>query len=573
MTGRRHPFALAVALVLVGVSPVAAAPPRDEVLRLAPPDAALVALVQNARDHLDDIAKSPFAAWLPTTAFGKQVLGQANPKFIDLALSTVLGPLEITLPELREDVFGDAVAFAYSPAPDADPKAERAVILIRPRKAEVLRKLVDRVNALQTAGKELAAVVRKEYRGGEYWERQETSGKREYYAFRGPVFAFSGTEADIRAVIDRDLDAPKAGTPELTARLAKLGVADALAVVLLNPRPLDAELRAKLAEAKPDDKAFLGRFAEVWAGLDAAAVYLSLGADAELGLSLQFRPDALPADARRWLTGPREPSPLWAAVPDNALFAATARFRASDLLAAVRTVVPDEGRQGIDKALAEIAGPAVGRDRLPRVLDALGPDWAVWAEPPAVGQGVFPVVVGVVKVSPDGPDAAGTEKAFRRAARFAADAAVFAYNRDHQDQIEVAEETAGGETITTVVGDQAFPPGVRPAFAFKGGYFVVASHPDAVRRFKAPDPAKPAAGDAVIARFSGPAARDYLRAHGPELAAFLARNGHGTEKELREQVESVVPFLELVDRLELVTAGTDAGVRVALRAKLAKPLK
>jgi hypothetical protein len=573
MSRRLPRLAQAVLLVVLAPTPAAAAPPRDELLRLAPPDAAIVALVQNARDHLRAVGGSPFAAWLPSTAFGKEVLGQANPKLIELALTPVLGPLGTSLDQLRDDVFGDAVGFAYSPAPAADPTAERAVILIRPRKPEVLRRLVDRVNALQTESKELISVARKEHRGQEYWERREAGGKTEYYAFRGPVFAFSGTEPDIRAVIDRDLDSPRDGTPALTTRLAKLGVADALAVVLVNPRPLDAELAAKVAEAKPDERAFLRRFAELWAGLDAAAVYLSLGADAELGLALDFRPDALPADARAWLTGPRPPSPLWAAVPDNAPAAATARFRASDLLAAVRSVLPDEGRAAVDKALAEVIGPAFGRDRLPRVLDALGPDWAAWVEPPAAGQGFLPVAVGVVKIGPVGPDAAGTEKAIRRAATFAADAARFGYNMAHQDQIEVAEEADGDGTITVLTGEKAFPPGVRPSFAFKGGYFVVASHPDTVRRFKAPDPTQRAAGEAVLARLSGPAARDYLRAHGAELAVFLAQHGHGTEKELREQVESVATFLELVERVELVTAGTETGVRLALRAKLAEPLK
>ncbi|MBX9582058.1 MAG: hypothetical protein K2X87_17270 [Gemmataceae bacterium] len=573
MTRRLPRLASIILLVVLASAPAVAAQPRDELLRLAPPDAAIVALVQNARDHLRAVAGSPFAAWLPTTPFGKDIPGEASPKLIEFALTPILGPLGTSLEELRDDVLGDAIGFAYSPAPAADPKAERAVLLVRPRKPDTLRKLVDRVNELQTGSKELASVARKEHRGQEYWERRETGGKTEYYTFRGPVFAFSGTESDIRAVIDRDLDAPRNGTPDVTARLTKLGVADALAVVLVNPRPLDAELAAKVAEAKPDEKVFLRRFADLWAGLDAAAVYLSLGADAELGLALDFRPDALPADARAWLTGPRSPSPLWAAVPDNALVAATARFRASDLLAAVRSVLPDEGRAAVDKALADTIGPAFGRDRLPRVLDALGPDWAVWVEPPAAGQGFLPVAVGAVKVSPAGPDTAGTEKAIRRAARFAADAVAFAYNRDHPDQIEVAEESDGDGTLTVLTGGIGFPPGVRPAFAFKDGYFVLASHPDAVRRFKAPDPSRPAAGQAVLARFSGPAARDYLRTHGAELAGFLARHGQGAEKELRGQVESVTKFLELVDRVELVTIGTDTGVRLALRAKLAKPLE
>ena len=46
--------------------------------------------------------------------------------------------------DLLADVFGDAVAFAYTPAPPDDPKGERALFLVHPRKPETLAKLVER---------------------------------------------------------------------------------------------------------------------------------------------------------------------------------------------------------------------------------------------------------------------------------------------------------------------------------------------------------------------------------------------------------------------------------------------
>src|SRR5690606_349977 len=200
-----------------------------------------------------------------------------------------------------------------------------------------------------------------------------------------------------------------------------------------------AEVKAKVAAARPDEKPFLDRFAEVWAALDAAAVYLAVGADVEAGVALDFRPGALSPAARGWLTGTRAPSGLWAAVPDTALFAAAARYRAGELIATVRSLLPEKGKQELDKALGDTLGSVVGRSRLPRVLDALGPDWVVWVEPPA-GEGAFlPVVVGAVQIDADGPTAGETRRAIERAVGFGFQAAQVAYNATHADQIELQE--------------------------------------------------------------------------------------------------------------------------------------
>jgi hypothetical protein len=42
---------------------------------------------------------------------------------------------------------------------------------------------------------------------------------------------------------------------------------------------------------------------------------------------------------------------------------------------------------------------------------------------------------------------------------------------------------------------------------------------------------------------------------------------------LQKHIDQLAAVLELVDRIELVTRGSDTGLRLALRAKLVKPLK
>ena len=79
--------------------------------------------------------------------------------------------------------------------------------------------------------------------------------------------------------------------------------------------------------------------------------------------------------------------------------------------------------------------------------------------------------------------------------------------------------------------------------------------------------------EAVLARFSASGVRTYLHAHQDKLAKFLATAGQGEEKELLKLLDQFGAALELVDRIEIVSRGSDHGIRVAARVKLAKPLK
>src|SRR5438132_141580 len=245
---RSHSFTRLVIVAAVTAAPAstAVAGPRDDLLRVAPPDAALVLILQNARAHLRNVAASPFAEWFPTSTLGKQLFGAVDLKQAQAAAGQVFLTLGVTPEELLDDIVGDAVAFAYTPPASADPKSERAVILVRPRKPETLVKLVARLNEIQTSSGEVKGVTAKQHNGAEYFERRKPAGgASDFYCFRGGVFAFSSSEADIQAVIDRD-KAAKAEASELSVRLGRLGVADAFAVALINPRSFDAEVELKI---------------------------------------------------------------------------------------------------------------------------------------------------------------------------------------------------------------------------------------------------------------------------------------------------------------------------------------
>ncbi len=564
--------ALVVAVLLGLGAPVFAAPPapRDEVLRLAPNDFAIVFVAQNLRDHVKDVSESPFAEWFLTSPLGKHLLNSNDFKKLIDSATPILGVLGLTPTDLLHDIIGDAVVFAYAPAPPNDPKGERSVILIRPRKPESLAKVIGTLNDLQTKSKELKSLVERKHEGAAYFERQKPEGPSDFYCFRDGVFAFSQSEADIKAVIERDKAAEK-NVPVLVERMTKLGVLDAAVVLLVNPRALDAELAAKVKNAKPDEKAFLAKFEEVWAATDAAALYLSVGKDAELGMSLHFAPDKLPANAKTWLVGERTPSALWASVPDNALFAVAGRVKANGLIDVLTALAPMEGKPSIRETLEQTLGPIVGKDKLPLVLDALGPDWALWVTPPAKGA-TAPVVVVAVKVQTDGPKGTEASKAMIQTLEYGFQVARVAYNAKHKDQIELKEEKDGDAVIKTLTGD-VFPVGLRPCFALKGGYLLIATSPDAIKSFRAPTGEPKPGGDVPLARFNAVSVRAYLTTHAAELAKLLATTGAGDEKTLAEQLGVLTLVLEPVDKVELLTRGDANGLKLMLRVKTAKPLK
>ncbi len=152
-----------------------------------------------------------------------------------------------------------------------------------------------------------------------------------------------------------------------------------------------------------------------------------------------------------------------------------------------------------------------------------------------------------------------------------------AYNAGHTDQIELKEEKDAktGAVIKSLVNEKGFPPGFRPSFALVKGYLVLATSPEAIRRFEVPAAGDaPAKGETTLARLSGARAREYLLTHGPKLAKFLADVGAaGDEPKTRETLDALAGVLELIDTAEVVARPAESGLQIAVRVKPAKPLK
>jgi hypothetical protein len=556
-------FTLAVTLLTLLLGARArAADPAGELLRLVPPDTAICVVVRDLRTHQKTLAESPFAVWVRESPIGKQLADPAQVAKLNALAGFLADQLGVTVDQLRDDIFGDAILFAYQPGPPGKPQEEIGLVFLHARKPDVLAKLVARLNQLQQKSGEVRAVREKSHRGRAYFERAKAGDGREYYYLRDGIFAFSSREDAIRRVIERDLADAKSPN-RVTTGLTALGLMDELVVCWFNPRGFDAELATRADTAKhPGEKAFLNQFRKVWLATKDVALYATPSRQLEIGLAASFDAERLPKEVREVLFPPPGASALWSIIPDNAILAISGRLNVPKLLAAVGSFLPPDGRAGLTTALEQGLGPIVGRDKLPAVLAGLGPDWTAWVAPPASGSWV-PSAVLILRLTDQ-------QKAITQAVDFAAQMARVHYNRTHADQIERTDETRDGATVKTFTNDQVFPPGVHPAYAVTGGYFLLATSPARIRRFQPPTP-RPAP-DAPLARLSAQHLREYLAAHRTRVAAVVAGWSGRAAQDVERELASFAAVLEVFDRVELHATSADGKLRLAVRIQFVKPL-
>src|SRR5262245_42462385 len=216
---------LIVACLSLWCSPVLAAPPRDELLRLVPDDAGLCLFVQNLRQQLDRLHASPFAEKLAASPIGQLFRNAPELKHLAAFDQQLLTKLQITSAQLRDDILGDAIVVAYTPGPPDKPEQEQGLLLLHARNPGRLVALFDRLNDIQRQSGELIAVESRKFGSQPYVRRQKKDGE-EYYAIRGPLLVFSDCEARLHKALECDRTRPPADRepPEQLRQLQGLAV-------------------------------------------------------------------------------------------------------------------------------------------------------------------------------------------------------------------------------------------------------------------------------------------------------------------------------------------------------------
>lgn len=559
--------ALLVALAPASALAQSAPPPRDELLRLVPPDTAICLVVQGVRERSKAVAASPLAAWVQQK-YGSAI-GSAPEidklKGVETLFTSFLG---VSLTDLRDDVFGDAVVMTYQPGPVGKPDAEQGCVMLKARDPAKLATLIDKLNAVQKAGNELTGVAERTHQNQKYFQRVRGEGKGEFYLLKDDLFVFAAQEASIRAVIDQAVKPATAAGP-VADSARRLGVQGSFLFCWFNPRKLDAEVQAHVAAAaSAKEKAARQQFTQLWSALDDIAIYLDADKDLELGFAAAYRADAMPAEFKTVLGSRLKASALWRVIPDDALLAVAGRTTGPQLLDGLLALTAaDEraaARQEVEKAIGAVAGKA----EAPKMLRAVGPDWGVWVTRPR-SPGWFPDVTAAVRVegeSADVPDSVLKTLAFYL--QFAR----VSYNRDHDDQIEARTERSDrAGDVTAFANPTLFPPGLTPAYGLADGYLVLGSSPEVVKAFRKPGDA-PAADGAVFLRVSGAALQGYLGDHGEVIAKWVADHQKRPAADVKKGIETIAEVLSALDRAEVRVRGDGKTIRGAVRLKFVKPL-
>src|SRR5262249_28198494 len=161
----------------------------------------------------------------------------------------------------------------------------------------------------------------------------------------------------------------------------------------------------------------------------------------------------------------------------------------------------------------------LGLDIVRDVLPNIGPDWGFCiSAPPSSDKTLVPVMIAALRVRSGGP-AKRVDQALLTGLNSLAFALVVSYNQSHTDAMKLSTELQYKVDMKYLSNDKLFPAGCRPAFAFKDGYLVLASSPEAVKEFRSTkNGPETSAAETPLLRCSVKALRNYLKDHLDGLA-------------------------------------------------------
>jgi hypothetical protein len=567
-------LALSCSLIVSGNLPAAA--PRDELLRLAPADAGFVLVVQNWRQHLAELNRSPVVARLATTPFGQALRASPEARRLGELDEQLRANLGVSWAQIRDEILGDALVLSYTPGPQGRPEAEVGLLLVHVRQPERLAALLGRMDELQIKAGDLKGRDERTYRKTGYVVRHKKDGQDEYRLVHKQWAAFSDKESAIKALIERDWDENNIETdrPLLANRLRDLGVDNEFAVLWLNPRAFDAAVASKVAAARGAEAAFLATFERYWKAIDGAAVSVAAGRDLSVKFAVQAKAEKLPAAARRLMAESATPSALWTTFPQSALFAAAGHVPWDPAIEAGSEFLTAERRKSIQDGLERTVGALFGgRDLLSHVLRHLGPDWGMYVTAPEAGdKGWLPSLTAVLRLRPAGDGSPSVEQRALDGLDFAARLVVLTYNSQAAGLLKLRMEAQDGVEVRVIEGSRL--PGLQPAFAWKGGYLVLASTPDAVRRFVPPSKAPPSdATDAEVplVRLALQGWATYLRSYRGPVTNYVADVYHLPAAEADTRVGRLIDGLDLFDAVEVVRRSAPGRAVWVVRLKTLTP--
>jgi hypothetical protein len=564
---------LALAAVLATGS-VRAASPREELLRLVPEDVGFCLLVEDLRGHAGPFLRSPFFAQLRASPLGERISPE-SPEMRKLAEvdQFLQQHLHIRFAQLRDDILGDAVVFAYRLGPPGKTEQDQGLFLLHARDARLLDQVLSCLDDVQKQSGELKELEIREHNGVRY--RRRVGAKETTYLYlRGPVLVLSWQESMLQRVIDRDRTAEKDDSP-VARQFRRLGGERRLARLWINPRAFEPELRQKADAARGPEAVVLKTLERYWHALDTVGLSLGLRDEFELTLTVRVRAADLPAGARRFFAEAARPSEMWTRFPDQALLTVAGRLDVAALLEMLQDFLDADARRALRAMLDQALGAGLTEQVLRDMVPNVGPDIGLCVlAPPGKDPNWFPHVIGAVRVRP-GDGAIPADLALVGALNTFAMLAVLDHNRKFPEPMRLRAVTQDGVEVKYLLCDR-FPTGFEPSFALKDGHLVLGSSPEAIRRFQATGstapPATPA-GEVPLVRFNVRELCRYLSERRELIAAHVATKNHTSREEAVRQIDRLLGLLGLIDRVEITQLPQEGQAILTLRVKTSEPLR
>jgi hypothetical protein len=545
--------------------------PRDQLLRLVPEDVGFCFVLQDLRSYSQKLLASPFAQHFESSSLGRALRAAPELRHVGKADSQLRAFLHVSMAQLCNDIFGDAVVLAYRPGPPDKPEQEQGIMLVHAHDRRLLTQLMDRLNEVQKQSHELKELQTRQLGDAVYHVRVETRGNT-YYFLHGSVLAISRQESILRQALERSLNTSEA-EPVLLQRLRQCGVANDVAAWWINPRAFDAHIESGAKQASPEQRCFFQAAQVYWHALDGIGVSIAVGErDLELKLALVAQPERLPANLRAAFAGQPKPSDLWQCFPKDALLAMAGRFDAEATMQQLGSFLPPEARAHVHQVLTRSIGAAMGMDIEKDVLPYIGPDWGFCVLAPAPNTpSALPRALTALRVRPNGKTPA-LEQSLLNGMNALAGLAIFSYNSNHDDAI-VLRTVVHDKVELKYLSGGGLPTGVEPAYAFKDGYLLAASSPGLIDQFHAPTTAGSAdSSDAPLLRLSLHALGHYLHSHSGVFTARMAEQDHISPAEATKRLGYLVDVCKLFDRLEILERGTPRSLTTVLQLRSHWPL-
>lgn len=463
-----------LAVVAICLPATAGDRPADPLLGLLPPDAGLTLTIEGLRENAAAFLASPTAGRLMALPAAQAWLGSDQFRRLAAARRDIEAATGLSLTEVRDELLGDAAVLAMYQPPGAPPEDARGILLLRPRDRQRLTLLIDAVN--RADARILRRLDSRSYRGVPVTAREFRPGAKpnEWYALLdGPVFAWSNSEALVRAVIDRQAGPSSPNLRSLPAfdRTRQALPARACLGLYVEARFLDRQLAAAPGPRKDADRRLALAIRSLAGAVDYSGIALQWTGGPSLHLHQEIDPNRLDPSTRAWADRVGPTAPLIRGMPSNPALIAAGDLHLPPLLGALKTLMAPRDWSRLELLVQTMAGVEPGQ--LQPLLESIGPAWALGIEVPEPAGGP----VSWVSATAIGPEVDAESRRILGGMLRSALALDALRGAPNGEPARIVNDERDGRDVTSRVGGRPL------AFSLAGDRAVMGSSPEAVVRY------------------------------------------------------------------------------------------